>query len=865
MDKGHKIFVDRVEDTCEKYAKKTAIIYMRESGQRTHTTYGEILNGNKKIGDMLKKAGVNEGDRVAIVSPHSPQAVLAGLGLAYCNFTTVLIDASLPYDEINRLITYADVRSAFTTTEIYEELDEEIIKDIPVFQLCDTENEYERFESSAAKVMKEPTDDAEKDVIAVMFSSGTTAQMKGIKVTYSSVVKAAEIFVRNVKWKAEYKYLHVFPFNHIAGYATIHAFLSCGSEIALIEKMNATKLQAALLEYEPHGFGMIPKVFEMMEDKVRENLRSRGALVEKLIDGMLSISGFLRRTFGIKIGRKVFKFITKQVFGRNITTIGTGASLCRKSTSKFFIDMGLNWANFYALTETNVPAVSTGVFDPYPVAMAGNVRRNPEIDIKINNPDSAGVGEIYVKGELLMKGYFRDDELTKRSFDGGYFKTGDYGYVDKKGNLYVTGRVKESILLHNGKKVSPTDVDNYYATFVSGVTIASCGYTRENETFDEVHMFIQTKGLSEEDVKNAETSLQQASQQTKNLYKLEGIHRIETIPMTSVGKVKRFELKKQIQNEVIYTDEQNNKIKFAPDIEGMVKQVIIEVLKENVEINESTRLQDDLNMDSLAIYELGTKLEIMYGRNLMNMWEDIKTVGDLVDYISKNNAVSHKKRKRSITEPKYPLPRTKKDVRFMKLLIWIMERYCDVEIKGNREFKEGETYIFAPNHSSHFDTVCVYKALYEVYGKEVLMNTCCMAAHELADNRFMKRVFGAIGAVPVDRMGNSAAALKMMNQCLASKKYQSVIFPEGTRTRTGEMGKFLEGTASVAISTKTSIIPVGITGTYEIWPPHKKRPIFSLRKKKVVVNLGKPINVEGYDHRSLTERIEKEVRKLCDK
>ena len=456
---------------CQTFSNKVAITFMRDSGEITKTSFGQMMNGCEYIDSILSDCKIVSGDRVAVISPHSPQSVLAALGLAYSNVTSVLIDASLPSSEINRLLSFSDVQGCFITKNLYHSIDTDIKNTIPFFELCSKENEYKLFDDSVSTTQKDKTPDPEKDVIAILFSSGTTALMKGVKVTYESVIKSSDIFIRNVEWKPEYSYLHVFPLNHIAGYATVQAFLSCGSELGMIENMNATKLQEALLNYQPHGFGMIPKVFEMMEDKTRLKLKQKGFIAEKSVLCLMSISSFLRRNFGCMIGRKWLNFITKQIFGNNIVAIGTGASLCRPSTSKFFLDLGLYWTNNYASTETNVPAASTGNFDRYPVGIAGYAKRNPEIDIKINNPDVNGIGEIYIKSQLLMKGYFRDDELTKSSYDGDCFKTGDYGYIDKKGNLYVTGRVKESIILHTGKKVSPTDIENYYKRCLISVNL----------------------------------------------------------------------------------------------------------------------------------------------------------------------------------------------------------------------------------------------------------------------------------------------------------------------------------------------------------------------------------------------------------
>lgn len=857
MDQQKK-YKKKLINLCQKYGEKKAIVYMRDNGENTFTTYKEILSGCERLEAQLLSVGIVTGDRVAIISPHSPQAVLAALGLAYAGVTTVLIDASLPKDEINRLLDFADVRGVFTTEKLFIELKRDVLEGVFVLKLCNEEGLYEPFEGYEQCAEGESTTDPEDDVVAILFSSGTTAQMKGIKVTYESVMASAQIFIRNLKWKAEYSYLHVFPLNHIAGYATIHAFLFCGCELGMIENMNSAKLLEALLAYEPDGFGMIPKVFEMMEDKIRETIRKKGRVAEGLIGFLLHFSGFLRKNFGINIGRYIFRFITKKVFGKNIRTIGTGASLCRASTSGFFLDLGLNWANFYASTETNVPAVSTGVFDRYPVLMAGNVKRNPEIDVYINNPDTEGVGEIYIKGKLMMKGYFRDDELTKKSYDGEYFKTGDYGYIDAKKNLYVTGRVKESILLHNGKKVSPTDVENYYKTAASQVEMACCGCPKNNTSYDEVCMFIQTAGLDKEQVAEVVAKLREMSAGANQLYKLDYIKLIEKLPLTSVGKVKRFELQKVAMEG---RDAECEEIADAvPAVENSIVNLINKVLGRNEAVHLGTRLKEDLGMDSLNIFELQTEIDMCYGVKLSKEWSKILTVADLIKYVESGKVRGILKN--IDADESYLINRSAKDIRNVKHLIKVLDSICKVEYEGLENLVDGPC-ILAANHSSHLDIMCVYKAMVLQYGYERVYKMCCLAAKELVEQRGMKKTFHALGAIPVERKGNAALSLITLNKYIREKEYSAVIFPEGTRSRSGKLGRFTKGVAKTAIENEVPVVPIGISGSFKIWPATRKRPFLSLKKKTVKVSVGKPIFPTTDDIAEFTDKIRECVKELC--
>ncbi|MCL2722775.1 MAG: acyl--CoA ligase, partial [Treponema sp.] len=193
---------------------------------------------------------------------------------------------------------------------------------------------------------------------------------------------------------------------------------------------------------------------------------------------------------------------------------------------------------------TGVPATSTGDFDNYPVGNEGNINRFEGISIIIDNPNELGIGEILIKSVLMMKGYFRDQELTISAFNKqGYYKTGDLGYIDKKNNLHVTGRIKEAIMLHTGKKVAPSDVDDLYSKLCPDTPIASCGVPYRDGMHDEIHLFVEKSELSEEEQLSLKNRIMEFSAETSTLYQIAAIHFINKLPITSVGKVKRFQLK----------------------------------------------------------------------------------------------------------------------------------------------------------------------------------------------------------------------------------------------------------------------------------------------------------------------------------
>ncbi|MDR2568848.1 MAG: AMP-binding protein, partial [Oscillospiraceae bacterium] len=396
-EQGYKDFVKRLTDVCEKYSDKTAITYMRNDGSKTLFTFGEIFKQIKAAKEKFEKIGLQKGDRVAIIAPLSPFSVFTLFSLAYANITAVLIDASLPPQEIDRLLTYSDVRSVFTVPAIFEALDETVCNDIPVFDLTKEDGEYQLFPNAPDKVSRPPTTDPGMDVFVMIFSSGTTSEMKGIMHTYTAILSGLELNWKIADVSHESMYLHILPISHLAGLDCILTFFFCGSNIGMVEEMTAAKLPTSLTNYKPTHFVVVPRVFEVIEQKIRQEVRSKGALVSGVFSLLLGVSHFFRKKLGLNVGKVLCKSIRKKVFGENIFAIGAGGAIAKGSMVSFFLDLGVKiWADFYALSETGVPTVATGVFDRYPAGTQGNVNRFDGIKIKIHAPDESGIGEVRI-------------------------------------------------------------------------------------------------------------------------------------------------------------------------------------------------------------------------------------------------------------------------------------------------------------------------------------------------------------------------------------------------------------------------------------------------------------------------------------
>jgi len=217
-NQGHQDFVDKFESVCTQYADKSAITYMRDDGTKTLFTFGKIYERIQKAQGAFERAGLRKGDRTAIIAPSSPFSLIAMLSLAYSNITSVLIDSSLPIEEISRLLDFSDVRAVFTVAKIYEGIDKNLVSDIPVFDLSNESAEYSVFADSVKNITRVATPDPHYDVVAILYSSGTTASMKGVMITYFALLESIRLFVIPSKITDKISFLYALPFHHMAGF-----------------------------------------------------------------------------------------------------------------------------------------------------------------------------------------------------------------------------------------------------------------------------------------------------------------------------------------------------------------------------------------------------------------------------------------------------------------------------------------------------------------------------------------------------------------------------------------------------------------------------------------------------------------------
>lgn len=516
-------------DTCDKnmvsYGARNMFMYM-DGAEVKNITFASFCCILKDIKAILDENKITAGDRVAVISPTNESYEALAVAFAYYRVVLVPIDYNLPAEEKLRLLKLAEVSLVFTDIKYADD----ICNDSYALYILKSGCKYEqRTEIKERKAY----DKSDEDVQAVLFSSGTTGTVKGVEVTCKGVTLGCVLMQSYAQIVYTDKYLNALPLSHIAGYLTSLAIVYVGACNCFLPVLNPQTLLSAFKTYEPTCFEMVPEVFELLKSKSLMII-NRKPLVKayyKMATGIVRFS----RTRLSKNPKFLTKPIYKEIFGPSMRYMAGGAAPFTEELIRFYLDLGLDLGNVYGSTECCFPIAGFDARNIYEYKGVGKCDKFKEVEVKINNPDENGIGEIYVKTELIMKGYYKDPKLTEAAFDGEWFKTGDAGYIDEDHVLYIKGRIKDNMVLSNGEKVTPDEIDNYYR--LENAKVASVGIPSE-KGFDEIHLFIES---DKEELKKI--IAEKAKTAPKN-YKLKEVHLIDKIPVTTTGKIKRFELRK---------------------------------------------------------------------------------------------------------------------------------------------------------------------------------------------------------------------------------------------------------------------------------------------------------------------------------
>ena len=536
--------------------------YTKKDFKYIEKKFSDVGNDSRALGTKFLDMGL-EGKTVVIVGRNRYEWCISYFAITTSNMVVSPLDKALPENELVNSIERSGA-VAVIFDDKYKDIMLNMKKTNPnvKYLICMDDIQEEgiitynslvedgrKLLDAGSKIYDNITVDPEKMSI-MLFTSGTTSRSKIVMLCQRNI--CSDITAIN-------KIAIVGPTDTLLSFLPIHHTFECtitflfgfsnGAKVAFCDGLK--HIAKNLQEYKISVFVAVPLVLETMYKKINKGIEEKGKT--KLINTLIKVSNALRKVH-IDIRRKLFKQILDN-FGGNLRIVWFGSAPMAKETIIGFNNFGVETIQGYGLTETS--PVITAETDKYKCpGSVGFPLYNEEL--KIDNPDENGEGEIVVKGPMVMLGYYNDEEKNKEAFtEDGFFKTGDYGYINKEGAVFITGRKKDIIVLKNGKNVYPQEIE-FLINEIPFVT-ESLVYQREEDSTDTMlcaKIVYDEKLLNEElgnktpdEIKDEIWS--RVKEINKNLPIFKHIKKIdvttEPLAKTTTQKVKRYEELKNLK------------------------------------------------------------------------------------------------------------------------------------------------------------------------------------------------------------------------------------------------------------------------------------------------------------------------------
>lgn len=504
-----KTITSMLKNSCEKYKNNIAFV-SKKGNEKRNITYTDLYNEAEKLAFGLTKNNLN-GKYIIVSGKNSYEWALSAFAIFMCGAILVPVDQGLPEIEFNRIVERSNANAIIYSKEVKEKADNSSVSvKIPM------ENIYDFMSDEPLELT--PSSHNEESVL--MFTSGTTSSSKAVMLSQENIVSNIDALM---EWEDLYQTdvnLALLPFFHSFGLTAMLLFIKCGSCSVFAEGL---RIKKALTEYGVTVFVGVPLILDKIKEATYTTLSRKK--ITFLFNFLVKISRLLLK-MKIDVRGGLFSFIRNKI--GPIRLIISGAAALSSETANFFENIGILIIQGYGLTEAS-PVLSAENKDNRRLGSVGKAL--PGIDVKIDSPDNNGIGEIKAKGKNIMLGY----KGEASPFKDGYLMTGDLGYIDEDGFIFIKGRIKNVIVLNNGENVFPEEIESEINK-IPGVK-ESIVFSSEKGTsihtsicYDEAETNVDKIKLA---IKNINLSLPEFKK-IKKVYFTK-----EDFPKTSTGKIKR--------------------------------------------------------------------------------------------------------------------------------------------------------------------------------------------------------------------------------------------------------------------------------------------------------------------------------------
>jgi long-chain acyl-CoA synthetase len=445
-------------DDFAQYGERTAVVSLQRGSMETWT-YTQLVDTARRLAAGLVQAGLPQGAYVLVYAPNSPEWIVACFAILTTGSVPVVIDAQLGDDDLRHVLNDSGAQWGFTTNALAQRLSESLPLVLNTVMLLDADTDdprsWRRYQTEAVSPF--PVARA-TDPAVLFYTSGTTGAPKGVPLSHDNLRSNVDALTALRLVYDSDRFLLPLPLHHVYPFTIgLLAPLTVGATVIFPRSLTGPQIVRALHAAQATVIIGVPRFCAALVAAIEARVRQRGRLVSGLFRKLLTFSIVLRRRFGLMLGRSFFATLHQQFAPRLRVVVSGGAAIEPELAWKL---EGLGWqtASGYGLTETS-PILT---FNPPSTGRIGAVGRPlPGVHLRIAAPEEHGqYGEVQARGPNVFPGYRNLTEKTRESFTAdGYFRTGDVGYFDADGYLYIVGRASAMIVMPTGEKVWPEDVE----------------------------------------------------------------------------------------------------------------------------------------------------------------------------------------------------------------------------------------------------------------------------------------------------------------------------------------------------------------------------------------------------------------------
>ena len=536
---------DMLNQTGEVYGDRPAYIFKtEEKGKFRIITHKEFRENINALGTTLIQMGLKD-KRIAVISENRYEWELSYLAVASGVGVIVPLDKALPDNELESLILRSQVEAIIYSSKydaIMNTLREKKNTNLKYFISMDLEENTQGIYAEKALVEKgkklladgnktyiDAKIDSEKMGI-MLFTSGTTAMSKAVMLSHKNLVTNVMDIIQRFDLTDEDRFLSFLPLHHVFECTVGFLYpISIGGSIAFCEGVK--HMAENIKEFEITAMISVPAVFDIIYRKVMKTIEKKGKLAN--LEKGKKVSQFLLK-MKIDLRKQLFKEVHESL-GPKLKLVVTGGAALDPETEKGFNDLGFDVEQGYGLTET-APVIAAET--PKCRRLGSIGKKFPSVEVKIDDPDEEGIGELMAKGPSIMLGYYENEEATKSALESdGWFHTGDLARIDKDGFIYISGRKKSVIVLNNGKNVFPEEIE-----------------TLLNKVEGIKETFVFEKKEDDGDVKVC-VEIVYDKELIKELYNIEGEENIKEFLWDKVKEVNKLMPKYKYVREMVITEE----------------------------------------------------------------------------------------------------------------------------------------------------------------------------------------------------------------------------------------------------------------------------------------------------------------------